>query len=108
MSQRTVPPGKLFPRELKQGDRGGIVNLVAAFMIFAGYGDPEKIVPDGDYTPDGEIAQAVREFQLANSKDAKVTGDMDDDTMDLFAARYGLDLRELPDGIFADPFIPAK
>ncbi|MES2203480.1 MAG: hypothetical protein V4474_04115 [Patescibacteria group bacterium] len=78
---------KLFDRDLRQGSTGAAVNVLALLMIAAWYGnDEKKIVLDGEYTPDGAIAAAVKGFQA--SEDLPQTGDFDAQTRERFRQEF--------------------
>jgi peptidoglycan hydrolase-like protein with peptidoglycan-binding domain len=88
----------LFPPYLNQGSTGPAVNVLAWLMKSYQYGDPDKILMDGEYTPGGEIAKAVMEFQ--SDCNLSVDGNFGPKERASLEEEFALDLDLLTDDMF--------
>ncbi len=61
--KKEEPSQRIFPPYLDQGSTGAAVNFLGLILKVFGVCGSDRIVLDGDYTPGGAIAEAVKEFQ---------------------------------------------
>lgn len=95
----------VFPANFRQGSEGPSVNLLALLMLAQGYGNPEKIKFDHQYTKGGQISKAVKAFQQDRNKHfgakLRINGDFDRATQGEFGRVIGVNIGRLIRGMFA-------
>ena len=100
-----MSPGNalFFPEFLGHGSAGPAVNVLGILIMSLGFNDREHPIElDGEFTPDGAIARAVRSLQRKlEFTEGEVDGNFGPDTRARFKDKYGLDVNMLTDSVFA-------
>lgn len=88
-----------FPEYLNQGSKGPAVALLQIILLALNCNS--RIIPDGDYTVNGETARGVAELQRRMCfKVSDMDGNFGPKTRKAFHEKYGWDVNSLPKNIF--------